>query len=176
MYATVKSYLNNEDYISAARVVSNALTVLPDNADLEKIQSNVEKATPTYLLDIVKPYQTGEDYKEYVNGETFIVGGVETTNGFTLPASGSYALFNVEGKYSSLSFLIGHLADSYTHSINAKIFLDGKLSKTIHVTSDDYANQIKVDITGVKQIKIQVEVDGNNSVRTFCLLFFICNI
>ena len=159
---SVQKYLDKEDYISSARIVSNALSILPDNSELLSLKNKVETLTPTYLLDVCKPYQSSE-YTEYVNGEKFTVGGVETTNGFQLCAAGSYAIFNVDKNYTSLSFLLGHVANTYTHSVNVKVYLDGVLSKTFTVTCDDLAKREKVDITGVSQIKIQVECAGDNT-------------
>lgn len=159
---SVQKYLDKEDYISSARIVSNALSILPDNSELLSLKNKVETLTPTYLLDVCKPYQSSE-YTEYINGEKFTVGGVETTNGFQLCAAGSYAIFNVDKNYTSLSFLLGHVANTYTHSVNVKVYLDGVLSKTYTVTCDDLAKREKVDITGVSQIKIQVECAGDNT-------------
>lgn len=159
--STVEKYLDKEDYIASARIVSNALSVLPGNTELLSLKNKVETLTPTYLLDVCKPYQSSE-YTEYVNGEKFTVGGVETTNGFQLVACGGYAIFNVDQDYTTMSFLLGHVANTKTHSVNVKVYLDGVLSKTYNVTCDDLAKREKIDITGVSQIKIQVEVDGDN--------------
>ncbi len=63
--ATVQKHLDSEDYISASRAVNSALGVLPENADLKALKEKVEKATPTYLLDVCKPYHAEGDYKEY---------------------------------------------------------------------------------------------------------------
>ena len=62
--ATVQKHLNNEDYTSAKRVAENALTVLPSNADLKELKKEVEDSTPTYLLNVCKPYATS-NYIEY---------------------------------------------------------------------------------------------------------------
>ncbi len=160
--ATVKSHLNNEDYISAARVVSNALTVLPDNADLEKIQSNVEKATPTYLLDVVKPYETF-GYAEFVDGETVSLSGKAYTNGFSLGGGSSwesneYALFNIDRKYSTLSFSVGHQDKTEMVDTTIKLYCDGVLKKEFPITSDSLPIKISLDVTGVSQVKIVADV------------------
>lgn len=157
--ATVQNYLNNEDYISADRVVSNALSVLPDNADLKSLKTKVDNATPTYLLDVCQPYQTPYRYEAFINGELFTVGGTEMTNGFTIPSNSESVIFNVDGKYSSLSFSVGHFADSNYDNATIKIYLDGNLENTFKMSYEELAKRVTTDITGVKQIKFQVQAD-----------------
>lgn len=157
---TVQNYLNNEDYTSAQRAVSNALSVLPDNSDLLALQTKVDNATPIYLLDVCQPYQTPDRYESFVNGEIFMVGGTELTNGFTVPANGDSVIFNVEGQYSSLSFSVGHYADSNYDNVTIKIYLDGNLESTFQMSYEDLAKRVTLDITGVSQIKFQVQADS----------------
>lgn len=161
---TVQGYLDSEDYDSAARTVSSALETLPDNKTLTDLKQKVKDETPTYLLDACKPYQTTEGYEEYVNGETFTVGGTEQTNGFKIPASTGTVIFNVDGKYKKLGFSLGHVADSNFDNAKVKVYLDGKHHKTYDMSYQDLAKRISIDITGVKQIKFVVEAyEGQGS-------------
>lgn len=159
--ASVDNFLKQEDYISASRAASSALDVLPENADLKALKEKVQKATPTYLLDVCKPYQTSEKYIEYINGEKAMIGGSEFTNGFSVEGSGGTALFNIDSKYSVLGFSVGHLAETSFDDATIKIYLDGNLSKTYELSYEDLAKRISVDVTGVKQIKFLVEAHGN---------------
>lgn len=159
--ATVENDLKNEDYISASRTVSSALETLPDNADLKSLKTKVDNATPTYLLDIIKPYSTSEYYNEYINGETFKMGGKEYTNGFTLDTHSSYALFNLEGKYSTISFNIGHCDETDMNDAELKIYCDGVLKSTKKIDKEALPQKISVDITGVKQIKFELGEEWN---------------
>ncbi len=153
---TVQSHIDNEDYISAERVVSNALTVLPGNSDLKQLQSDVEKATPTYLLDVCEPYSVdGDEYKDYVHGEIFKSGGQSFTNGFTLYGD-SFAAFNIASSYSTLNFTLGHMDDARKEDGVVKIYCDGVLEKEISIKYDDLPKRLSVDITGVKQLKIEL--------------------
>lgn len=153
---TVQNDLDSEDYISASRTVKTALEILPENADLKTLQTKVDKETPTYLLDVVKPYSTSEYYNEYINGETFKMGGKEYTNGFTLDTHSSYALFNLEGKYNSISFNIGHCDETGMNDAELKIYCDGVLKSTKKIDKEALPQKISVDITGVKQIKFEL--------------------
>ncbi len=153
--ATVQGHLSNEDYISATRVVENALTVLPDNADLESLKKQVKNDTPTYLLDVCKPYES-QEYWEYINGESCNMGGTAYTNAFVL-GSESYAIFNIGGSYKTLSFMLGHIDGTRMEDTKVKIYCDGVLQREIPVSCQDLPKKITVDITGVKQIKIMKE-------------------
>ena len=158
---TVENDLKNEDYISASRAVSSALEILPDNADLKALKTKVDNATPTYLLDVIVPYSTS-GYEEYINGETFKMGGKEYTNGFTLNADGGNALFNIEGKYTSLSFNIGHCDETDMRDSELKIYCDGVLKTTKKIDKEALPQKISVDLTGVKQIKFELSGGGWN--------------
>lgn len=151
--ATVDKHLGNEDYISAKRVVDNALTVLPGNSSLKALQSKVEKATPTYLLDKHKPYASSR-FTEYINGETITMGGVTYTNGFTLNDGGS-AIFNLAGTYTTMNFTIGHVDNTTMRDGVVKIYCDGVLAKEITVGCEALPQRISLDITGVKQVKFE---------------------
>ena len=149
---TVQEYLDNEDYISAKRVVDNSLTVLPEKSDLKSLQSKVEKATPTYLLDVCKPYSTGSTYKEYVNGETVKMGGVSYTNAFGYSDT-SYAIFNLSGKYNQISFVVGHEDGTKMSDTIFKVYCDDILMTEIEIDCEALPQKVTLDITGVQQIK-----------------------
>lgn len=152
--ATVNKHLGNEDYISAKRVVDNALTVLPGNSSLKSLQSKVEKATPTYLLDVCKPYASNS-YKEYVNGELIKMGGNSYTNGFVFGSEGN-AVFNVNSEYSNISFLLGHSDGTDMRGATVKVYCDGVLKKEITMQAEDLPQKVSIDITGVNQLKIEI--------------------
>ena len=149
--AAIQKHLENEDYVSAKRVVENALTILPNNAELKELENDVEDSTPTYLLDVCKPYESNR-FAEFVNGETFAMGGKAYTNGFSLREG--YALFNIDSNYSTLSFTVGHCDGTDMNSTTIKIYCDGILKKEIQMTAEDLPQKVTVDITGVNQLKI----------------------
>ncbi len=154
---TVQAYLDQGDYISAKRVVDTALTVLPDNVDLADLGRKVTRETPTYLLDVLTPYSSS-DYKAYINGETMQMGGNAYTNGFTLtPWSGTgNAVFNIDAKYTTLSFIVGHIDNTRKESATIKIYCDGILKKEFSMNAEALPQKITVDITGVKQLKFEM--------------------
>lgn len=154
---TVQKHLDDEDYISAARVVNNALTVLPNNAELNALKQSVSDATPIYLLTVCKPYESS-CYEEYINGEKFKMGGKEYTNGFTLATDYSaYAIFNLNSQYSSISFDLGHVDESGMNTSTIKIYCDDVLNIEYEVSGGSLPQRLTLDVTGVNQFKITVE-------------------
>ncbi len=161
----VQNHLNNEDYISASRTVTAALELLPDNAELKALKTKVDDATPTYLLDVCKPYSSYW-YDEYTNGETFVMGSVEYTNGFVLGTSrysSGYAIFNIDGNYSTVSFSVGHTDESAMSNTDLKIYCDGILKDAYTINCEALPQRITVDVTGVKSLKIETcDADRSN--------------
>lgn len=155
---TVQKHLDNENYISAKRVVDNALTVLPDNADLEELKQEVEDNTPTYLLDVCKPYESLRTYKEFINGESFKMGGTNFTNGFqfsdvgTLSAGNGEASFNLNGEYTKLSFYLGTVDGMGAVTNNLLIYYDGVLQTEYTIVGGELPKKYTIDVTGVKQL------------------------
>lgn len=152
----VQKHLDNEDYISASRVLENSLTILPDNTDLQELKTQVKKETPIYLLDVCKPYASGQ-YVEYVNGEIIKMGGNSYTNAFSLENYDyGYAVFNIDSAYSSISFTTGHCDDTDMHDATIKIYCDGILKKEITIGAEDLPQKVTLDITGVNQLKFEL--------------------
>lgn len=151
---TVNGFLAEEDYISAKRAVAKALSDLPNNSTLQSLKTNVEKATPIYLLDVCKPYAS-DNYTEYVNGEKFTMGGNEYTNGFSLYTRyEGYAIFNLNSKYSVLNFYLGHLDGARMERATVKVYFDDILKEEYVVEGGSLPKKIELNVTGVKQVKI----------------------
>ena len=136
-------------------MIDNAFTVLPGNSDLKSLQSKVEKATPTYLLDVCMPYESF-GFQAFVNGETIAMGGKTYTNGFTLGGKNGdeYAIFNIDSQYALFSFLVGHRDGTDMNNATIKIYCDGVLKEELNVRSDDLPRKVSLDITGVNQLKV----------------------
>ena len=148
----VQKHLDNEDYISASRVIENALTVLPNNTALEDLKKEVSKETPTYLLDVCEPYASS-GYQAYVNGELIKMGGTSYTNAFSLDEGN--ALFNIDSNYTTLSCIVGHCDGTEMRETTIKFYCDGVLKKEISMNAEDLPQKITIDITGVNQLKIE---------------------
>ena len=149
---TIDKQLKNEKYTDASKTVSNALSILPSNAELKKLQVKVKDATPVYLLDVCEPYAT-KWYDQCSNGRTMQIAGTTYTNGFTLGDDG-YALFNLgNSNYSTLSFIVGHIADTDRQNLTLYLYCDNILVKEVQLSWESLPQKVSLDISGSNQIK-----------------------
>lgn len=134
-------------------------------------------------LDICGPYQyhRGEEYR-LVDNSYFTMSGKKYTNGFVLDTGAisanssqtAEALFNLDGKYDSLSFTVGHIDSSEggQHNCNAtlNIYLDGIIAYNTVLHYDDVAKKITVPLDGALQMKIEIssiDCDDGYGYRTY---------
>ena len=80
------------------------------------------------------------------------MGGVKYYNSISIRTNG-YGLYNLNGKYSSLSGQIGAL-DGHGSIKTVQFFCDGILRKEIEVQSGALPVDFTIDLTGVLQMKI----------------------
>ena len=120
-----------------------------------------------YLLNRYKPYNDSY-YTEYKKGKSFKMGGENQTNGFTLGQDEwgveKRAVFNIQGRYTKLSFKVGKIDNASNHpydgDLDVNIYADGVLIKTIVVEVEALPQSVNVDIQNAKQLKFEVEEDA----------------
>lgn len=147
-----------------------------DGNNTDKGELIKEDGNPQNMTDIVPAYQSGGNpYKEYSaqksgSTEHFMMAGKKYTNGMTF--SGDYnifddvswALFNLEGKYKSLKFTVGHVDGSDIGDPNTlQIFYDGVLNREIPLSPDMYPEVVELNVSGVSQLKLQILASGADS-------------
>ena len=120
----------------------------------------------TYLMEVCPPYETsaksenyqGQFYKSYLQskGESFLMSGEKYSNGFTLASKGRYALFNLNGKYASINFVIGHVDGSNMTDNTVSFFIDGKLVDKISVGAEDMPKTVSLPVNYGLQLKVVV--------------------
>lgn len=123
-------------------------------------------------LDVCGPYQysRGEEYRLTEN-KYFTMSGKKYTNGFVLnPGPGEYyqgeAMFNLDGKYRSVTFTVGHV-DGTPH-LNGKldIYIDGIIAYTTEITYDEVAKKITIPLDYALQMKIVMQhTEFSNNTR-----------
>ena len=103
------------------------------------------------------PYQytKGEEFK-LENNKTFTMSGKKYTNGFILTGDDGSALFNLDGRYNSVTFTHGHVDNRGYDTRTMNIYLDGNIVYTQEVKFDDIAKQITLPLNGALQMKIEV--------------------
>ncbi len=110
----------------------------------------------TYLMEVCPPYETEQcDIYLQQEGKKFRMAGEEYSNGFTLDYGvGNYAMFNLNSKYSTIQFTIGHVDDSDMEDKNVSFFVDGKLVKEINVDADGMPQTVSIPVNYGLQLKV----------------------
>lgn len=124
-----------------------------------------------YLMEMCPPYQLvhyNTWYRCYTyessKAEYFTMAGQKYTNGLVLEGCGSddtYALFNLNGQYSSLDMTIGPV-DGVTNPSDIAFIVDGKLVAEFIVDADDYPREISVPLNYGLQLKIVTVNNGGS--------------
>lgn len=144
--------------------VYEGTTYVPLRAVSQSLGENVQYDGPTqsvyigddprmtnYLLTVCPPYESS-GYR----AKAFSMDGISyPANGFYLDSSPKdYALFNLNGQYSSLTVTMGHLNGHSQYESGICIYLDGQLSQTITLEKECLAKQITIPLNGALQLKI----------------------
>lgn len=122
-----------------------------------------------YLLDVCPPYQDNYiDYYTTANGESVTLAGQKYTNGIRLRnrSYDSFALFNLNGKYKTLSFTLGHIDGAEMYTSTYQIYLDGRLAGEYTVDPENLPQQYELDLNYALTMKI-VETDCRNDEYAF---------
>ena len=147
------------------RAVGEALdkTVTWDGAT-QSVYLGLRPDSTNYLLDVLKPYQKEErgyiefDYSTSANigwKESITMGGKKYHKGFKLGTNPKgYAIFNLDGKYSEVTAAFG-IDDGWDKGDSSvEIWKDGVLSETITAKTQTLPRDIKINVTGVLQLKL----------------------
>ena len=134
---------------------------LPDSSVLTQKRIDVMNSRPQLLMTVLKPYETN-GYEERLAGEFMKMGGTEYSDGFILGPNyqTSYAIFNLNGQYTEMSGMIGHVDGSGNSSEAVTIFADGAHVKTIEIDYKALPQDFSIDVTGVRQLIVE-RTEGN---------------
>ncbi len=122
-----------------------------------------------YLMEVCPPYETHQ-YNSWhrcgtyysANTEYFTMAGQKYTNGLTLAGCYSpdtYALFNLNGAYSSLHMTIGPV-DGTEDPSDIAFIVDGRVVAEYEVDTAQYPYEIDVPLNYGLQLKIATTSDG----------------
>lgn len=157
---TVEPFVYNGTTYLPVRAVSNAIGKDVSWDGVEKVvYLGAKPGSTENWLDVCGPYQyrNGTEYRLSDN-KYFTMSGKKYTNGFTLGQwdSNAEALFNLNGKYNTLSFTVGHVDGKDTTDRTLNIYLDGIIAYTKELKYDDVAKKVTVPLNGALQMKIEV--------------------
>lgn len=123
----------------------------------------------TNMLDIVHGYdpQNFTEYSFLESGGTeyFTMAGKKYTDGATwyINYCTSSVNFNLEGKYSTLKFKLGHLDGTKMVPAKFIIKLDGYVEKEVEIKAEDYPIDIEIDVTNALQLRFEISADGKTN-------------
>lgn len=113
-------------------------------------------ASDTYLLDVCQPYEGYQDIYKQVDGKSFEMAGKKYSNGMVLMRAQTFigsALFNLDGKYSTLECTVGHVGNSDKEQ-SVSFIVDGKLVKEVTVEAGEMPKSISIPLNYGLQLKI----------------------
>lgn len=152
----------------------NTNTSTPSVNDTAATHSSTPSSTPIptmeppknadgnyYLVGVAPPYEV-DDLKTYlqIDGQSFMMAGKMYSNGVTLNYDKAYGLFNLDGKYQTLSFILGHVDKTNMKSSVISFFVDGQEIKSIEVLPEDMPYNVTIPLNGGSQLKILQTCSG----------------
>lgn len=162
--------------------IDEALKIVPNSQVLLKKKEGI---TPRYLTETIECYKAKDlwrlDPKEYIkmNGKSYRYAiYTESSNIAINLLNGAYdanAFYNLDGEYSQLTGIVGHIDFSGSGTIGQNdsgqvydaeitIWGDNKELKTITLLSNDTAKEFNVSVSGVKILEFRVKCAGNSKV------------
>lgn len=159
--AEADSLVAKEQYDNAIDLLDDALTTLPQSTLLKQKKEAINNLKPQNFMNALHPYES-KGYSEKASGEFMEMGGKRYSNGFQLGTGweSSYAIFNLDSKYTKISGIIGHVDGSGEADKIVTILADGVLIATIDVNYQSLPQIFSIDVTGVRQLKFE-RTDGS---------------
>lgn len=145
------------DFDAADALVNEAKNRFPNNTVLATQAEKNKNARPVYLLNEVDPYKTPYWYSD---DPMFSMGGETYTHGFTCMGYGdepvgNQTYFNLNGKYSLISFTAGIVEDR-GRTVGFTFYADGELIYGFTMESGDLPTDHVFSVEGCKQLVIAV--------------------
>lgn len=131
-------------------------------SDVKKMTLKEYDAAP---VDIA-PFET-ENYEPFIGSGSFSMGGVDYYNGFVLDSGYSYhskVIFNLEKKYSKVSFTIGSIIASST--VTVYIYVNDECIDKFDLSTSDIPKELTYDVVDISKFEIYVDVYGYNDYST----------
>ena len=180
--SNAESLANNGNYDEAITLIDEALKIVPDSQILHDKKNTV---TPKYLVDTIECYKaenlwlldskeyikmSGKSYRHAIFSQSSDIGVTMFNNGYS-----ASAFYNLDGTYSQLSGIVGHIDFSGSGTIGENdagqvydaeitIWGDNREICTITLSANDIAQNFNVSIEDVKIVEFRIKCNGNSSV------------
>lgn len=127
-------------------------------SSVKKIKMN----SYVYLVDVMKPY-SDDSYYDYKGASNFYMGGKKYYRGFQIGRNG-YAIFNLQGKYSKITFDLGTEDDfsGDNDTLDVVIYEDDSYTKTISFKGNSLPKYRAIDVKDT--YKFEIRTSGIRSI------------
>lgn len=157
---THKKLKENTKYYYKVR----AYKVIKGSKKYSKYSNIVTRRSSRYLIDMMSPYASRDctEYRSWSNSDKFYMGGKGYTNGFTLGygysgISGSvFAVFNLKGKYSSITFTFGPV-DDRNDSNTLELYSDDELIQSYNINANDLPKTVTIDTKNANKFEFRMK-------------------
>lgn len=153
--------VSKQKFDEAETILNEAEELIGDREKINNKLEEISKLKPVNLFDTTVLYDGY--YMEKIlstDEETFIIGKSTYTEGFTLSTAyytDPYALFDLQGDYSSITFEVGRVSDGRAgDDIEMQIYLDGKLSEQHSLSASSPSEKFTIDLKNAKSMKIML--------------------
>lgn len=158
--------INGKEYYDS-NVIGSITGLQPSYEKTDKIiywgeQKRINSFAFSDVSDIL---YNGQVFWKYTlsEGDSFSVAGKEYSVGFVIGCDRSlfgegdgYALFDLENKYSEMSFDVGKTDDYEIQDVTLKIFLDGEETEQYELSGESSSTHLTVELNYAKDLKIQI--------------------
>lgn len=118
-------------------------------------------ASNTYLMEACPPYETsGMDTYLQTSGKSFEMGGKKYSNGLEsrgLIWGEPYALFNLDGRYSTMHLTVGQLDGYSNYDRTISFIVDGRVVKEVELAAGELPETLSVPLNYGLQLKIATD-------------------
>ena len=150
----VDNSIKTKNYANADRLLNEAERIVPGNKEIIDKREEVNTKTPRLLADVIKPHEKkyfGFDNGVHVAGKSY---DKALTFGAYCSCTG-YALFNLEYKYQTLEFDVGHIDETDMEETTIIFYIDDKEVKRIDLNPTSLPVHYSVPLNNGGLLKIE---------------------
>lgn len=143
--------------------------------------SGTPNNTTTYvnMIDVHPPYSVSSTWQiEYfpsTAGSGITMAGKSYKNSIYIGGGDNHASFNLSGKYSTLSGVMGAVDGSTSngsdYNLTVNFYGDGSLIKSVEVTPTGVPKDFSLNVDGVSDLKIEIATPNTNYIGNFSVGF-----